>query len=343
MMADASDKSVVVWWPNLHLGVPDPAEWGSLCLWYDKVFLCPPDMYLVSHAQGDKTGLSVGRQLGYDKHLLDSLRSVVEETSAFRNTITQMSEAGIIQFFDFRALDLNREAMMHLPAWFWEWIGEPIPTEGTDSGTLYRRIAGGLYEEAYINDISHIIFCLQRKFPLYTSNNTTTRSTAMETIERLSTTLATTAISQLALPQVRPAHVDDLLEARTALKDELLEFRAGILNLTWLLHQQVKGTNDLSEIRQEADMLVNTKIRAAVLLLEHRMQQHENKRIRRMLFGTGRVLVDAAKMFLPGGWQEKLVAGGKALLQTATEIDSAKPPEDQIATYLYKLKRHLKS
>ena len=73
------------------------------------------------------------------------------------------------------------------------------------------------------------------------------------------------------------------------------------------------------------------------------MRQHENRRIRRMLFGTGRVLVDAAKMFLPGGWQEKLLAGGKTLLQTATEIDGARPAEDQIATYLYKLKRRLNS
>jgi hypothetical protein len=161
--------------------------------------------------------------------------------------------------------------------------------------------------------------------------------------EQLSEVLATTAIAQLALPEIRPSHVDDLLEARTALRDELLEFRAGILNLTWLLHQQIKGENDLTEIRQEADMLVSTKIKAAMLSLEHRMRQHENKRIRRMLFGTGRVLVDAAKLLLPGGWQEKLITGGKALLQTATEINSSNPPEDQVATYLYKLKRQFKS
>jgi len=144
------------------------------------------------------------------------------------------------------------------------------------------------------------------------------------------------------LPDVRAVSVDNLLEARNELKDELLEFRAGILKLTWLLHHQIQNRTDLEEIRHEADVLTNTVIKGSVLSLENRMRQHKNKRIRRMLFGTGRVLVEAAKLFLPGGAAEKLIAGGKSLFQLATELDSAKPPEDQIATYLYRLRGKFK-
>lgn len=156
--------------------------------------------------------------------------------------------------------------------------------------------------------------------------------------EHLIALLAQCAICELSLPGINAGEVDDLLSARIALKDELIEFRAGIRSLTELLHQQVKGKHDFQEIREEAEVLVNTKIRGALMSLENRMRRHKDKRIRRILVRGGRVLGEAAKLFLPGGWSEKLVAGGKSLVQLATEIDNAKPPEDQVATYLYKVR-----
>ena len=157
----------------------------------------------------------------------------------------------------------------------------------------------------------------------------------------LSEVLAESAISQLALPDIRIVYVEDLLEARVELKDELLEFRAGILKLTWLLHQHVQNKNDLEQIRQEANTLTNTVIKGSLLSLENRMRQHKKKTIRRMLFGTGRVFVEATKLFLGAGAAEKMISGGKSLLQLATEVDGTKLPEDQVATYLYKLKGKL--
>lgn len=150
----------------------------------------------------------------------------------------------------------------------------------------------------------------------------------------LAATLAQSAICQLALPDVRAIHVEDILEARTELKDELLEFRAGILKLTWLLYQRVENKNDLEQIRQEAGTLVNTIIKGSLLSLENRMRRHKKKRIRRMLFGTGRVLVDAGTL--------SLASLGKIFLKIAGEVNSVKPPEDQVATYLYRLKGKLK-
>ena len=89
--------------------------------------------------------------------------------------------------------------------------------------------------------------------------------------------------------------------------------------------------------------LANTIIRGSLLSLENGMRQHKKINIRRMLFGTGRVLVDATKLFFGSGAAEKMIAGGKSFLQMATEIDNVKPPEDQIATYLYKLKGKFKN
>ena len=150
--------------------------------------------------------------------------------------------------------------------------------------------------------------------------------------------LAQSVICQLALPDVKAVHVGDILEARRELRDELLEFRAGILKLTWLLHQRVQNKNDLEEIRHEANTLVNTVIKGSLLSLENRMRQHKKKAVRRLLLGTGKVMVEATKIFLPGGATEKMISGGKSLFQLATELENSKPPEDQIATYLYKLK-----
>jgi len=315
-MTDESDKSVAVWWPNLRHGVPDVTEWASLCLWYDQIMLGPPFSTRVS---GNRT------DVWYHSNTL------VEPV--FLNVISELLKEGTIRLFERFDTETHADC---IPDWANQWVNGIVEKHLHEMETdFYYECSEGL---------SSIIASTYYKLPFTTSEPAFGQQYKPGTpAEHLSEILATTAISQLALPEVHPAHVDDLLEARTVLRDELLEFRAGILNLTWLLHQQIKGKNDLTEIRQEADMLVSTKIKAAVMSLEHRMRQHENKRIQRMLFGTGRVLVDATKMVLPGGWQEKLVAGGKSLLQAATEVDSAKPPEDQVATYLYRLKRQLKS
>jgi len=255
---------------------------------------------------------------------LCSTRQEAIATVSFLSAITDLFHQGIITG------PPSPPAVYEVPDWF--------------EGIWRRCVESHMQRSEMFEACLAAIVSVYHRFPFTTNDPVLGQSPKAGTpVEHLSGVLATTAISQLALPEFRPAHVDDLLEARTALRDELFEFRAGILNLTHLLYQQVKDANDLTEVRQEADTLVNTRIKAAVMSLENRMRKHENKRIRRMLLGTGRVLVEAAKMFLPGGWQERFVAGGKALLQTATEVDSAKPPEDQIATYLYKLKRQFKS
>lgn len=304
-MADESDKSVVVWWPNTNRGVPDRAEWGSLCLWHD-IILC---------------GFS------------DAWPTRTTAETAFSNALSELREQKIIRpVVD--ATDAGCVSRMRSPEWLVKWYRQECHEYGL---TSHR---GGAAVMTFIS----VCASIYNKCPLVTNEPILPRRHKLaDSTEHLSAVLSKMAISQLALPEVRPVHVHDLLEARSALRDELLEFRAGIRKLTWLLHQQVKGENDLNEIRREADVLVRTVIEGAVMSLENRMRDYDGKRWRRMLFSKARVLVKAAKMFVPGTLQEKLIALGKTTLGLATEKDSAKPPEDQIATYLYKLKRHLKS
>jgi hypothetical protein len=284
MMADGSNRSVVVWWPNLRLGIPDAGEWGSLCLWQDRI------TYIGQHFLAEDGLTIVSREPA----------GVAEAT--FHNVISELSREHIVVHIQ---MPEGMRMEGHLP---------PVVLEA------FLSLSASQHE----------------KWPLVSNDpGFQWQHLSIARTERLSEVLATTAISRLALPQVRPLHVDDLLEARTALIDELLEFRAAILNLTWLLHQQVKDEDDLAKIRREADVLVDTRIKAAVLSLENRMRQHKNKRIRRMLFGTGKVLVDACTL--------SLSSLGKGLLTLAGEIDKTKPPEDQVATYLYRLKRQLTS
>jgi hypothetical protein len=331
-MADESDKSVVVWFHEkpLLLAAPNPLAWASLCLYHDEVVVCrfPP---LNSECQFLETLLAQHEQFGFGVGVFDVVERIdpaeIRRSIDFLHLLDELSSAGIVQ-------------AVHSGSDGWR---EPLREVHKYPELLEYVRSLRDSQEDFMSFITAYLTSKQRGYPLASEYVPPSYLNQEVRTPTLCDILGRSAICQLGLPAIKVTGADDLLEARTALRDELLEFRAGIRKLTWLLYQQVKGENDLTEIRREADILVHTAIEGAVMSLEHRMRQHENKRIRRMLSGTGRILVDAAKMFLPGGWQEKLFAGGKTLLQTATEIDSAKPPEDQIATYLYKLKRRFKS
>jgi hypothetical protein len=339
-----SDKYTAMWWPNLYRGAPEPSEWASLCLWYDQITLTTTAS-TIARAEGSSMLIA-----SYPEAFPRSQRLCLD--SEGRPTFVELPTRALAVFVD--AVSRLSRAGVIVPLASPKPLSGDFPDLDFPEPSVYaivktRRSSLGkdrLRALQYWCGVREVMVALMASqdsgLPLILDGTPRTRRLgSCSSAEQLSDVLGTTAISQLALPRIGTTHVDDLLEARDRLKDELLEFRAGVLSLTWLLYQQVKNKNDLNEVRQEADVLVNTTIKAAVMSLETRMRQHENKRIRRMLLATGRVLVEAAKMFLPSTWQERLIAGGKTLVQTATEIDSVKPPEHQVAAYLCKLKRQL--
>lgn len=93
-------------------------------------------------------------------------------------------------------------------------------------------------------------------------------SSAGYNANNLSDMLAIKTLCKLGLPRINATKVEDILKVRNELKDELTEFRAGILDLTYLLYQSMKGTSqDIIDINKEMDMLIDTKIRSSVISL----------------------------------------------------------------------------
>lgn len=342
MIDEAADKSIVVWYPRLTQTIPDARVFTSLCLFHDKVVLC--SFLCCSDEDSDEAQDFQERTLAYWQTKPD-----YEERIAFINTFQFLAKQNVIHLitpnkFPQVANDFVKADRTHLPYGLIDRFRNFIDT-GLE-GIKDKDVESQAVKMAEALDLTEAITSCQASnaynYPLVTDEAYISIANSEEkSAEILSEVLTQSAICQFALPDVKAIHIDDLLEARIELKDELLEFRAGILKLTWLLHQRVENKNDLEQIRQEADTLVNTVIKGSLLSLENRMRQHKKKAIRRILFGTSRVLVEAAKLFLPSGAAEKMISGGKGLLQLAMEIDSAKPPEDQVAMYLYRLKGKL--
>lgn len=327
MGKEMTDESIVVWYPSTL--IPNTRELTSICLLHDRVMLC--NRLFEPRFQ--------------DSLFLAHLRREADHTGAidFDAAIKVLACEDIIQMIDINRLYEMRDKFTKMST----------PSIPHGLRERFKDVDKALFKPKQIEDIkaglkilSAFISYLVSKasnYPLITNDITLwgpqywTRSPQI-----ISTALAESAICELALPDVKVFHIDDLLEARHELKDELLEFRAGTLKLTWLLRQEVKDTNDLERIRHEANFLTSTIIKGALLSLENRIRQHKKKCIRRILLSGSRVLVEATKLFLPGGATEKMISGGKTFLQLATEIDNAKLPEDQVAMYLYKLRGKLK-
>ncbi|MCL4518419.1 MAG: hypothetical protein M1587_04405 [Thaumarchaeota archaeon] len=144
-------------------------------------------------------------------------------------------------------------------------------------------------------------------------------------------------IEKLALPELRAYHVEDILEARLKLKTELLEFKAGILDLVWLLGQRVDLNGDLSGLEKECNILIETKIKAALMSLEAKINSHEDKRIRRMLRGIANVMLEIGKAFIAPDLSGALLSGSSAAIKAAEALDVQRP-EVQVASFIYKIR-----
>ena len=302
--------------PNPKVRIPDVREWTSLCLFHDYVIVWTPN-------NPTEENEILAKQATFEP----LSKSKLAAETAFNNILTQFSEGEAVRLLtlvELRKLKLPRSDLSRIIA-LKKTKENMLPVRET-FGMISSYAASKHYGCPIISDDSDFHDL----------------GDGPQSAEVLSQVFGDSAICQLALPDVRAVRVEDVLQARGELKNELLEFRAGMLKLTWLLHQQVQNKNDLEEITQEADVLTNTIIKGSLLSLENRMRQHKNKCIRRMLLGTGKVLVEATKVFLPGGAAEKMIAGGKSLFELATELDSTKPPEDQVAMYLYRLRDKFK-
>lgn len=161
--------------------------------------------------------------------------------------------------------------------------------------------------------------------------------------QELSDLLAMKVLCKLAMPQITTTNCEDIIKIRKELKDELIEFRAGILDLTYLLYQSLKATpNDKQNISQEIDMLVDTKINSAVLSLEHKLSDSKRSRVPNIILNGGKFLMSGALLALGIENQESTLSNGASFLQSVLDMKSLKnEPQDKIASYIVSLSKYL--
>lgn len=156
-------------------------------------------------------------------------------------------------------------------------------------------------------------------------------------VPEVSNFLAHRTLRKLALPELRAYHAEDILEARLKLKTELQEFRACILELVWLLHQRSDLSGDLKGLIHDCDVLIETKITAAISLLELAISRHKSKKVQRILKATGGALMELGKSLVSPYITSALLGGSGALMKLSESMDTH-PPSIYIASFVYKVR-----
>lgn len=169
-------------------------------------------------------------------------------------------------------------------------------------------------------------------------------SSAGYNANNLSDMLAIKTLCKLGLPRINATKVEDILKVRNELKDELTEFRAGILDLTYLLYQSMKGTSqDIIDINKEMDMLIDTKIRSSVISLEHKLESNRKLRFPNVILNGGKLLLSGTLLLLGLGDTISTLNNSHTFLQSICEMENIKEnSENKIASYIVSLNERIK-
>lgn len=205
-----------------------------------------------------------------------------------------------------------------------------------------RLLVGGIGEghrtaSRLIRDATILSASVQASLPIVCKKAQISAASSRSRVSEVSAFLAQRTFQRLALPELQAYHPDDILEARVKLKDELLEFREGILELVWLLHQKTDLGGNLQGLGHQCDVLIDTKISASVSQLERAISAHESKIIRRILKVTGGALLELGKSLLSPSVAESLLGVGNAALKVYEGLENT-PPTVQIASFVYKVR-----
>ncbi|APC41036.1 hypothetical protein [Clostridium estertheticum] len=153
----------------------------------------------------------------------------------------------------------------------------------------------------------------------------------------LSENLAIMSICELALPEMVTQNPEDILIAREKLKDELLEFKAGILELTYLLHQKIDSNrSSYNQIANECTVLINTKIKASLISLENKINKNKNKRIKNMIVIGAKLLLSGGNIFTCANEAKSIIESGISIADNLSSLINIDKPEHKIASYIFK-------
>lgn len=163
--------------------------------------------------------------------------------------------------------------------------------------------------------------------------------TAEQTVRMISDKLAIMTINKFALPELCAQNIEDIIVAREKLKDELIEFRTGILDLTYHLCKNIN--NNVRDLQYECSLLVETKIKASIMNLENAINKNKSKRIRNLIFNTSKLILTGSNIFLAGATLKDIISNGTSLLDISKDLVNSNIPEERIASFTYNTKRIL--
>lgn len=201
--------------------------------------------------------------------------------------------------------------------------------QGTKSGT---RTVSDL-----LRDASMLAAAFKFNIPVLTDSSHIFIKGKGSNVQPVSNFLAHKTLEKLALPELRAYHAEDILEARLKLKSEFTSFKAAILDLVWLLHQQVDLNANLETLPKECDHLIETKITSALLQLENSIKNHQSSRVRRILRSTGSVMIELGKSLITPDISSALIGGSTTLLKATDALQNSQP-SNHIASFIYKIK-----
>jgi len=148
---------------------------------------------------------------------------------------------------------------------------------------------------AVIRDMSIAAASLSSGLPIEFEKELVSLSASPSRVPEVAGFLAQRTFERLVFSELEAYHVEDILEARLKLGSELQAFRAGIRELVWLLHQRMDITAELEGLEKECDILIETKILAALSNLERAIAAHESKTVRRILKVIGGAVLEIGK------------------------------------------------
>ena len=157
-------------------------------------------------------------------------------------------------------------------------------------------------------------------------------------VSEVATLLSHRTLQRLALPELLTYEPNDILEARRAFRSELLEYRDGMCELVWLLHQKIDIEREVDDLVRHCDVLIDSKIAPAVSQLERAIESYKSSKLRRILKLTGGAALELGKSTLTGGLPTGLMGGSSALLKMADGLET-RAPTVQIASFVYKVRK----
>lgn len=215
---------------------------------------------------------------------------------------------------------------------------DPEQLNGLSHFLLQGVAQGNRTVISMLRDVSMLSAAWSESLPVVGKAGHVTPKPSASRVSEVATFLAHRTVQRLALPELQAYEPDDILEARARLKSELLQFRAGMLELVWLLHQKQDIGGDLRGMARNCDVLIDSKIVPAISQLERAIKSHENKRVRRILKLVGGAALDVGKSLLTGGLSNAIMGNSGALLKVAEGLE-AQEPTAQVASFIYNLRR----